>query len=184
MKASEAAALLRDNRKLRHARVTKPIKFIDEVEHEIHCTDCHFEMFDAGFARFKGHVRFKRCTFQNCSFYSAYFSKGLHVSACEFDTGVQFASGGHNAKDCNFEIRDSVFHGFVDFEDCWFNGPVIIDSVDFRDGTNLLGNVNTHLQVTFDFAPIIENTQGQLDIDADFQNDIKLPQADKEGWNT
>lgn len=184
MKASDALALLRDSRKLRHATVKQPITFIDEVDHEIHCTDCHFDSFRALFAEFKHHVRFKRCTFQHCNFYSAYFLQGLYVSACEFNTTVEFAAGGQNAKDCNFEIRDSVFHDFVDFGDCWFEGPVIIDNVGFRDGTNLLGNASTPIQVTFDYAPIIENTQGQLDIDTHFQNGIKLSQSDKEGWNT
>ena len=170
MKASDALALLRDSRKLRHATVTQPFTFIDEVEHEIRCTDCRFDSFCASFARFKRHVRFERCSFQYGDFYAAYFLQGLYVSACEFNTGATFQSGGHNAKDCNFEIRDSVFQDFADFEDVWFEGPVIIDNVDFRDGTNLLGNVNTPMQVTYDYPPIIENTQGSLDIDTYDQN--------------
>ncbi len=39
----------------------------------------------------------------------------------------------------------------------------IICSATIRAGTNLLGNFETPMQVTFDFAPVIENTRGELD---------------------
>ena len=114
MKASEALTILHDGNELRKAKVTESIRFYDEVDHEIHCTDCHFEKFDANFARFKHRVVFKRCTLQSFNCYAAYFYRGLHISACEFGW-AGFQSGGHNAKDCNFEICDSIFHGFADF---------------------------------------------------------------------
>ncbi len=170
MDATDAIARLRENRELVRATIMDPMTFLDIVNHDVQCTDCHFECLSASCAQFFRSVRFKRCTFQYCIFYATYFYQGLVITDCEFKTRVNFQSGGHNAKESVFMIKDTVFHDFADFEDCWFTGPVTIDKVEFRSDTNLLGNAETAMQVTFDYAPIIENTQGSLDTNTYIRN--------------
>jgi hypothetical protein len=102
--------------------------------------------------------------FQSCCFYAAYFLRGIAIVKCDFRGPDSSQSGGHNAKDCDFTITDTGFDGFVDFEDCWFTGPVVVRNSTFRVGTNLLGNMETPVNVSFDFLPAISDTVGDLNI--------------------
>jgi len=75
------------------------------------------------------------------------------------------AYGGHNNFDKLIEIKNSVFKGFVNMSDAWFNGPLEIVGCNFIEGTNLLGNKGTPIQVTFDQDPILYNNSGKMDLD-------------------
>ena len=51
------------------------------------------------------------------------------------------SSNGEGNKDGSiFALKDTVFHEFVNFLDCTFDGPVEIRGCRFEKGTNLLGN--------------------------------------------
>jgi len=69
-----------------------------------------------------------------------------------------------NDKDHPIIIRNTRFDSFVDFEDCWFTGPTRFENVVFAQGTNLLGNLDTPMAVSFDFKPKILNVDGTLNI--------------------
>ena len=164
MNAADAIAQLRATGKLSGANVSGILTLIDEIQHDVDCADCRFDGFEASFAIFKKPVHFTNCTFQTCSLYAAYFLRGLVIEKCEFPSAVTFQSGGHNAMECVFAITDSVFGQFVDFEDCWFTGPVTIKNVRFCSATNLLANVGTPMEVGFDVPPLISDTIGELRI--------------------
>jgi len=86
------------------------------------------------------------------------------MQGCVVHEFVRFQSGGHNDEH-EFAIIDTRFESFVDFEDCWFTGPFRLENVTFAAGTNLLGNLDTPVPVSFDVPPIITNTRGTLDMD-------------------
>jgi len=86
------------------------------------------------------------------------------MDGCVVSDHVTFQSGGHNDKDHPFAIINTHFDSFVDFEDCWFTGSFRLENVVFTQGTNLFGNKDTPMAVSFDFEPQVANVQGTLNI--------------------
>jgi len=130
----------------------------------IDCAGCHFTHVSAVCAYLENHVRFVECQFDYLDLYATYFLKGLIMEQCAVVDRVVFQSGGHN-DDSLISISDTRFESFVDFEDCWFTGPVRLHNVTFNQGTNLLGNKNTPMAVSFDIEPELVNVLGDLAID-------------------
>jgi hypothetical protein len=111
-------------------------------------------------------VRFINCHFEECKFVFTYFLGGLTIDNCKFDDYLDFQAGGHNIAGKLITIANNQFSGFVNFFDCWYESEVIIKNNCFLQGTNLLGKP-LNIPVTFDVEPVIENNQGQLDIDTE-----------------
>jgi len=103
-----------------------------------------------------GHLRF-------LDFYAAYFLCGFTMDQCVVEEQLSFQSGGHNDNGV-FRISDTTFRSFVDFEDCWFTGSLHLQNVTFEKGTNLFGNKNTPMEVSFDVTPELANVSGSLDL--------------------
>lgn len=103
-------------------------------------------------------------TWSSGFFLGTYFHAGLLIENCSFKREVDFQSGGHNCIDKPIIIRNSKFHKFVNFLDCWFSGPIEVQNCCFKQGTNLLGNQGQPYQVQFDLTPVIKGNYGVLDL--------------------
>jgi hypothetical protein len=55
--------------------------------------------------------------------------------------------------------ENCIFKEFVDFEDCCFDGDVVLvlENVKFVKGTNLLGNKDTPVEVSFEKNLVLVN---------------------------
>ena len=102
------------------------------------------------------------------SFWCGYFFAGFSATDCEFGGLVGFENGGHNRDGSEFRLKDCVFRKFVNFLDCWYEGPVYVQGCRFEEGTNLLGMVDEPCRVSFDVTPIIENNVGNLALNQDW----------------
>lgn len=165
MNAKAVIQSLRDSRPIRASRITERVAIPpDPFRGQVSCDGCYFTFFAATCAQFDEPVTFTDCKFDCLDFYATYFLKGLTLDGCVVSDRVVFQSGGHNDKDHPFTIIDTRFDSFVDFEDCWFTGPTRFENVIFTQGTNLLGNQNTPVAVSFDFVPELVNVEGTLNL--------------------
>jgi len=126
---------------------------------------CQLEAIEAKFCQFNLPIFLEEVEVRlDSSFYACYFVAGLRITNCHFYGSLDFQSGGHNKNGHEFRLERSQFDGFVNFFDCWFEGPVVINQCNYLFGTNLLGNKDQPFEVTFDQEPLIENTIGDLNL--------------------
>lgn len=116
----------------------------------------------ASFAQFQRPVRLADCTIHRLDLHSAYFLRGLEIKNCRILCDVNWPWGGHNR--LPIRIVDTEIIGFLDLEDCLFEAEVIFQDVKLHKGTNLLGNVGTPVEVSFEMPPVLELVEGQLDV--------------------
>jgi hypothetical protein len=167
----EVVACLREGRAVRDARVAAVVKLSalwepggHRVRVPVQFSDCELQRVEAAGAEFEAPVVLERTRVRHgASFWGGYFFGGLRVEACRFEADVDFQCGGHNGDGAAIVFLDTAFEGFVNFFDCWFEGPVEVRRCAFPGGTNLLGNVGEPFQVRFDVPPVIEGTTGALD---------------------
>lgn len=160
---TEALALLQRSEPIRDRRISDVVAVPpDSFGGRVDCERVNFASLTTICTMFHEPVRMVDCHFENLDFYAAYFLQGLLMTGCTVRGRVQFQSGGHN-NDGAVQIIDTQFNGFVDFEDCWFTGPVQLRNVSFDAGTNLLGNADSPVTARFDVAPELENVVGELD---------------------
>ena len=165
MNADAVIKSFRDARPIRDTQINDRLVIDpDPFLGTINCIACQFTYFSATCAQLHEPVTFANCQFDYLDFYATYFLKGLAMNGCVVSDRVTFQSGGHNDKDHPFAITNTRFESFVDFEDCWFTGPLRLENVVFTQGTNLLGNQNTPMAVSFDFEPEFVNVEGILNI--------------------
>ena len=124
--------------------------------------DCQFADFRAVCSQIYSPVKFEDCTFESANFHGTYFYGGFAMRNCVVNGRLGFDCGGHNDNG-EFALVNSRFDEMVDFEDCWFTGPFRIDTVEFTNGSNLLGNNGTPVAVTFDVPPGMTSVTGRLD---------------------
>jgi hypothetical protein len=120
------------------------------------------------YCEFKESVSILNCKIKNASFQAAYFGKDLLIKDSEFINNVDFSLGDTINTQGVFKIENVIFNEFVSFQDYSFRGKTIFENVNFKKGTNLLGNKNTPVEVTFYSEPILINISGVLD-----KNDFK-----------
>lgn len=113
---------------------------------------------------FESSVSIEDSTIKTLSIYASYFLQGLTLKNCIIESKVNWRSGGHNQEPVKF--LNCKFSDFVDFEDCWFISDLVIRDCSFDKGTNLLGNKETPVAVTFEGNVDIENTSGSLAINS------------------
>lgn len=142
------------------------IETTENWEKEVVFENCVIEYFSGSVTPFEKPVRLINCHFKKCQFVFAYFLGGLTIDNCVFDDYLDFQAGGHNKVGKLVIITNNQFSGFVNFFDCWYESEVIVRDNNFLSGTNLLGRP-FNIPVTFDVAPVIENNQGQLDLDTE-----------------
>jgi hypothetical protein len=126
--------------------------------------NCIVESFRGNVTQFEKTVRFTNTHFKNCEFLYSYFIGGLIIEHCTFDSYLDFQAGGHNKPTHEIIIRNSDFNEFVNFFDCWYQGPISIIENRFHKGTNIGSEKQL---ITFDFPPTIKNNVGQLDIESE-----------------
>jgi hypothetical protein len=107
------------------------------------------------------------CEIGNAELFSAYFLAGLSVAGCTFTGRVDFQCCGHNRSGTAVRLQDSRFLGFVNFFDCWYEGPFQVRGCAFEGGTNLLGNRGEPFEVQFDVQPELMGNTGTLDHDGE-----------------
>jgi hypothetical protein len=139
----------------------------DDLCVPVRLAGCRLAGLSAACVQFHDPVVLKHCTVESAegAFFAAYFLAGLHLSGCSFQSAVDFQCGGHNKAPRAVLIEDTTFAGFVNFLDCWFEGPVAVRRCRFEAGTNLLGNKGRPYEVQFDLPPVIEGNHGDLGLD-------------------
>jgi len=166
--SDRATDCLRDGLPLIDCCISGEIKIEtnDNWDKEVVFENCVLEYFSGSVTQFEKPVRLINCHFQKCQFVFTYFHGGLTIDNCKFDDYLDFQAGGHNKSGGLVIITNNQFSGFVNFFDCWYESKVVIKNNCFLQGTNLLGKP-FNIPVTFDVLPVIENNQGQLDINTE-----------------
>ena len=126
------------------------------------------EELQLNYCEFKGNVSIIGCKIKDASFQAAYFIKDLLIKDSEFINDADFSMGDTVNAEGVFRLENVIFNGFVNFQDYSFKGKTIFNNVHFIKGTNLLGNKNTPVEVTFNSEPNLNNVIGLLNI-----NDFK-----------
>ena len=134
----------------------------DVFDGRIDFSNCQIKDFNADCVQIFSPVKFENCVIGDMSCHGAYFFGGFSMRNCTVNGRLGFDSGGHNDNG-DFELLDCQFAGPVDFAGCWFTGPVRIVNATFKSGTNLFGNTDTPVSVTFDVAPSVVDSAGRLD---------------------
>lgn len=81
------------------------------------------------------HITLKNCTIINLDCSATYFFGGFLMDNCTIRGKALFDCGGHNNNP--FIIRQSIFEGFADFFDVYYQAEVQITNNHFKEGTNL-----------------------------------------------
>jgi len=168
--AAEVLRLLRSGEEVRSLQVSEELNLRavadgDDVRAPIRFIDCSFGKVDVSFLQFQEPVRFEACSIESLFGMSSYFLAGLVIERCILASSTDLSCGGHNRGGHPIVLAESTFTAFVDFTDCWFEGPIVVRRCTFEGGTNLLGNRERPYRVTFDVAPVLEENRGQLDLD-------------------
>lgn len=116
---------------------------------------------------FSERVTIKNCVIKKSSIAYTYFKSGLIIENSVFLDYIDWQAGGHNKKGA-IVITGSIFTGFVNFFDCWFQSEVKISNSIFLGGTNLMGNIGFGGEVSFDVPPVIQNVTGDLNRDGEY----------------
>lgn len=139
----------------------------DIIPCRIEFRSCRLNSLDAMEAFFQERVTLidTRVEAQHGSFWCCYFFKGAEIERCEFLRPLDFSCGEGNKDGSIFALRDTVFHEFVNFLDCFFDGPVEIRGCRFEKGTNLLGNRGQPYAAQFRALRVLDGNEGRMDID-------------------
>jgi len=141
------------------------IEISDVWDKDVVIENCIIENFFGSVTQFKKPVKFQNSKFLNCQFVFTYFLGGLIIENCTFENYLDFQAGGHNQLGSSVIIKNNEFQDFVNFFDCWYEGPVIITDNNFQKGTNLMSKEQL---LTFDVPPQVSNNQGSLNIESEF----------------
>jgi len=137
-------------------------KFTDDPNESIVITDDLELEFLTSMVQFTKVVRIKNCHIKTLDIYANFFADGLILENCIVENQVFWIAGGHNLKPIIF--NNCIFKEFVDFEDCCFDGDIILSRVKFLKGTNFFGNKGTPVEVSFKNKPKLKDIEGDLSI--------------------
>ena len=168
--ADAALGELRANGVIADARIDEPLSLRplcdgDTLNWPVSIVRCSLKELDASCVEFAAPVVFERCQIEKAQLFAAYFLAGLVVRSCVFTDAVDFQCGGHNRGAALVSLEDNLFDGFVNFFDCWYEGPFEVRRCTFRKGTNLFGNKGEPFEVRFDVEPVVTETMGVIDQD-------------------
>ncbi|RYZ81817.1 MAG: hypothetical protein EOP04_23280 [Proteobacteria bacterium] len=113
---------------------------------------------------FTEEVLIENATLNGIDLFGTWFVGGVIFRNCIFNCYFNWTYGGHNTKPVIFE--NCVFKEFANFEDCTFESRFVLRNVEFIEGTNLLGNLESPLRVLFEIFPLLENITGNLHVDS------------------
>lgn len=146
--------------------IDSPVTFIN----------CQIKALDASYCTFNKKLTLVDCVIEYASLSASFFLSGLTIDRCIFNNDIfLFSMGGHNAEDKPIIIHDTIFKGYVDMNDAWFMGPLIISKCKFMKGSNLLGNKGQPFEVSFDIKPELIDNQGKLNLDGDLFDWRQVP---------
>ncbi|AEA45692.1 hypothetical protein [Fluviicola taffensis] len=114
-------------------------------------------------------ISFIDCEIGSIWFQGTHFIGGLELKNCSVSNYSYLQAIGHNLAPNEFIIDNCVFNDYVDFFDCYFEGPVQITNNDFRQGTNIGIYLQRPFGILADINYKIENNKG--DIFKDDEND-------------
>lgn len=138
----------------------------DNITVPITIRDCTIDSIDGSHCQFSEPVVLDNVVIlRDTSFFASYFFAGVHIRRSQFGGTLDFQCGGHNKGTNQFLLDGCQFAGFVNFFDCWFEGPVIVRECRFRSGSNLFGNDGQPYAVRFDVCPVLKANSGALDLD-------------------
>ncbi len=161
----EATDLIIYNQIVKDVSITSVIKFSTDIfSHAITIEHCKINSFIESNIQFNKPVKFISCQFNKCDFSFAYFAGGLEIVNCSFKNYLNFECGGHNKSKSEFRMEGSIFYCFVNFYDCFYEGPFILKDNELRKGTNILGNIGMPYETTFIHKPVFENNKGILNL--------------------
>jgi hypothetical protein len=136
---------------------------VPPLEIQLHLSECEVDDLDLACVAFQNQVVMENTLVRKTSMHATYFLGGASVRSCQFQGDVDFQAGGHNSENAIVGLYDTVFHGFVNFADCWFFGPVEVRRCRFMKGTNLLGNRGrSGTEVQFDGAYLVDENVGDV----------------------
>ena len=168
MTSDEATDLIIYNQTVKDVSISGIINFsTDTFDHSIDIQNCSINCLQAAMTKFNKPVKFFNCKFHLCDFSFSYFLGGLEIINCCFKNYLDFQSGGHNKTHNPVRLENSVFLDFVNFFDCSYDGPFILNGNDFQKGTNILGNKNMPYEVTFKLAPLLKNNKGIINLNGE-----------------
>jgi hypothetical protein len=168
--AEEVLRLLRHGEEVRSLQISEELTLRavadgDDVRAPIRFVDCSFGKVDISFLQFQRLVSFESCSIESLFGMSSYFFAGLAIERCVLISPTDLSCGGHNRGGHSIVLADTTFAAFVNFADCWFEGPFVVQRCTFEGGTNLLGNREQLYGVTFDVPPVLEENRGQLGLE-------------------
>lgn len=135
-----------------------------DVRKRLRFENCFIKIFGADGLVFHRPVSLRACEIRRTGFCAAYFFRGLEILACEFHELFYFGAGGHNRPGYPIRMVDCIFHEFVDFDDCYFEGPVEVMNCRFEKGTNLLHFVQQPFGLNKTGSLRVEGNVGDLDL--------------------
>ena len=166
--AEKALILLNANEPIKDVFVSGKLSLtgLDDFDKAIVIDNCILEYLEGNSTQFTNNVKLTNSEFKLCDFTFTYFLGGMEIENCVFESYLDFQAGGHNKNNQVFSIRNSIFKGFVNFFDCWYESRVVVENNDFKRGTNLLGkHKETGIETRFDVTPLIEKNNGVLNIE-------------------
>jgi len=127
--ADDAIAQLRRGEPLREVTVEGALDLRrlcvgDRVELPIRFESCQLTDVSGVFAQFVAPFELVDTELNELACTFAYFAGGLRIDGCTFASAVDFQCGGHNSPNRVVSVTRSTFRAFVNFFDCWFEGPV------------------------------------------------------------
>ena len=147
-----------DNIDLTSLKQSKNLDFNTELLFK----NCNIDSFGDTIKVYTKKITFTDCELGHIWFYGTCFSGGLEMKSCSLKDISHFHAIGHNLDPNEFIIDSCTFNDYVDFFDCYFEGPVKIINNDFRQGTN----IGIYLQRPFGIKDgidyIIENNKGDV----------------------
>jgi len=127
--------------------------------------NCEIKELDFAGIEFKEFVELRSCQIHDFNLSFSSFKKGLVIENCTFNGFIDFQSGGHNEE--KITINSNQFLGFISFFDRWFKSDLVVQYNHFHKGTNLLGNCGEPYEVQFEVTPVINDNNGDLDVDGE-----------------
>jgi hypothetical protein len=147
--------------------ITLPFRLREFSEYEfdfpILIQDSVIPILDISNTLFTQKVRILNSKIDSIEGYSCYFTAGFELINCEISGTVDFSYGGHTEDETIFLIKNCIFHKSVTFCDSYFDGFVIIEDNDFKNGTDLLFTGHSPTTVDFRKGHRISGNIGELD---------------------
>jgi hypothetical protein len=134
-----------------------------EVDFPILIQDSVIPILDISRTLFTQKVKILNSKIDSIEGYSSYFTAGFELINCEISGTVEFSYGGHTEDGTIFLIKNCIFHESVTFCDSYFDGLVMIEDNDFKNGTDLLFTGHSPTTVDFRKGHRISGNIGELD---------------------